>query len=158
MPTECVNPNITLIKYSGPVDNNVCKRDCGRLPGGRLAVHQNQDQYHCITMAGKGRSDYDKRPPIWTGIRVRSEGGLFNPLTNENVPVFDATISWFSNLSPYKTLLSGASEKKSENCIVISAGIFVETKCTSRFAKTCACSQGKRLPTTGIDPRVLSCS
>ena len=155
--TKCVHPNITLITYSERRDNFFCRRECGKLPGGRLAVPQNRHQYDCMTMAIKETAQH--RTPIWTGIRVRPNGGMFDPRTNKTVEVFvPQSDEQHTNLSPYQSLLVQASANKSENCIYFHNTFFVEAKCTFLHPNAapiqCACIQGKQLPTTGTDPRM----
>ena len=162
--TDCIDPNITLITYNERMDNFFCRRKCGKLSGGRVAVPQNRQQYDCITTAiVKGLAK--RETPFWTGIRVRPEGGLYDPLTNQTVEVFekrDSDRKLYGNLSPDHTLLIGHSTNRSENCIYLHRGFFVETKCTflhnGLLPIQCACIQGKQLPATGIDCGLLCCS
>ena len=144
VPTKCDRPKITLIIYPWfykDVGHSFCRQECGKLPGGRLAVPENREQYDCITMAYKRRAKHGT--PIWTGIRVRPNGGMFDPLTNKTVTVFEKEPS--GNLSPYHSFLFEASANKSENCVYLHNASFVETRCTllhSRRYIQCGCVQG----------------
>ena len=155
--TKCVRPNITLFTYNKRRDNLFCRRECGKLPGGRLAVPQNRAQYDCMTTAIGETAQH--QTPLWTGIRVRPNGGMYDPRSNKTVRVFVTNNADLpSNLSPYQSLLVKASANKSENCIYFHDSFFVEAKCTFLHPGDtpigCACIQGKRLPTTGTDPRL----
>ena len=154
--TTCIRPKITLITSSERRDNYFCSWECGKLPGGRLAIPRNRDQYLCMTKAINGLAQHET--PVWTGIRARRNGqGMFNPLTNEDVAVFETKDPNLRlNLSPYQTALVEASDNKLENCIYFHNTFFVETRCTLLHTGAapiqCACIQGKALPTTGIAP------
>ena len=155
--TKCVHPNITLIIYSERRDNLFCRRKCGKLPGGRLAVPQNRHQYDCMTTAIEERDQHET--PIWTGIRVRPDGGMFDPRTNKTVEVFvPQSDDQRGNLSPYQSLLVEASANKSENCIYFHDTFFVEARCSfihpNDVPIRCACIQGKQLPATSTDLRL----
>ena len=152
--TTCVHPKITLITYSERRDNFFCSRECGKLPGGRLAVPRNLHQYSCMTKAIKGLARH--KTPIWTGIRLRPNGVMFDPLTNNDVTVFErknTKLVW--SASRYH-MVHEASDNRRENCIYFHNGYFVETRCsflhTGDAPIQCACAQGKPLPTTKIDP------
>ena len=144
VPTKCDHPKITLVnlpKFYNGGGISPCRRACGKLPGGRLAVPENREQYDCITMANKGLAPHGT--PIWTGLQVRPNGGMFDPLTNKTVTVFEKKHAW--NLSPYHTFMVEASANKSENCIYLHNGYFVETRCTfNRIPEPiqCGCVQG----------------
>ena len=126
-----------MIFFSKRVDNFFCEQECSKRPSGRLAIPQNRQQYDCITTEIKGWAQHGT--PIWTGIRVRPNGAMFDPLTNENVTVFEKN---------HITL--EASANKNENCVYLHNGHFVETKCTfvhnNRLPIQCGCVQGKQFP------------
>ena len=87
--------------------------------------------------------------PIWTGIRVRPEGGMFDPLTNRDVTVFSTPPHHHIRISTYQTFLLDESENKAANCIYLHNQYFLETRCTfrhhGRAAIQCACEQGEYL-------------
>ena len=112
-----------------------------------MAVPRSQEQYVCLTSPIGGLGQYFT--PIWTGIRVRPEGGMFDPLTNNDVTVLSKPRPSHIPFSTYETLLYHQSQTKAENCIYLHDQYFVETRCTFRHwgkaAIQCACEQGKYL-------------
>ena len=110
-----------------------------------MAVPQNREQYDCITKGDKREPQH--ATPFWTGIRVRPEGGMFDPLTNENVKVYKKPDpNRHRNLSPYQSILVGQSCNRSENCIYFHNAFFVESICSYLHEGSkpiqCACVQG----------------
>ena len=147
VPTECAN--ITLIIYNeGHHDNYFCQRECGKLPGGRLAIPMNVAEYNCITMPIEGNLQY--QTPVWTGIGVRPGGGLYNPRTNQTVPrIFRQDPLVYSDLTSYGTLLVGVGHGDPRNCVYLHNTFYVEARCSFlhlNFAPVqCACERGKQL-------------
>ena len=77
--TRCVNPNLTILWYTNRYhDNYLCNRTCSQLPGGRLAVPINQEQLDCFLKSQREQVNAS----LWTGVRVRQSGELYDPLTN----------------------------------------------------------------------------
>ena len=139
-----------ITHITGYHDNYFCEQECGKLPGGRLAVPHNREQYDCMTSAVGGKPRHGTS--IWTGIRVRPEGGMFDPWTNQTVTVFDKEKTFgYRSISPYYSFLTAHSSNKTENCIYFFAGFFVETRCTFLYyyvgpPRQCACVQGNHFP------------
>ena len=84
--------------------------------------------------------------PLWTGIRVRQSGELYDPLTNTTLKVAKDNPTLFHSVhSSWETAV------KSRKCIFLdNAGYFVETICAIRTvvdvnssSLRCACYQGK---------------
>ena len=150
--TNCTSPNLTLITYTnGRKDNFFCRQECGKLPGGRLAVPRTQTQYDCLT----GLSGHGHNTPFWTGIRVRQTGGLMDPLTNRALPMLGNPETGWTMSTIYRTLSPEAWDgkvylNKSKVCIYLHDNYYVEAGCSfTHEGKTpiqCACYTGNLQP------------
>ena len=143
--TNCSSPNLTIITYkTGRHDNFFCAQECGKLPGGRLAVPRTQTQYDCLT----GISGHARTTPFWTGIRVRQTGGLFDPLTRNPLPILGNRSTGFTCSSVYRTVHGEwkVHFNKSEACIYLHNNYYVEAGCSfthkGRRPIQCACYTG----------------
>ena len=160
VPTKC--PNIILIIYDeGHHNRSFCAQECGKLRGGRLAIPMTLAEYNCITMPIEGKLQY--QTPVWTGIGVRPDGGLYNPRTGQSVPrFFKQDPQEYSGVTSYGSLLVGVGRgaPKRQNCIYLHNTFYVEARCSFlhlNFAPIqCACERGKQLVNTCIDPSILS--
>ena len=148
--TNCTFPNLTIINYTnGRKSNFFCRQECGKLPGGQLAVPRTQEQYDCLT----GLSGHGHKTPFWTGIHVGQTGGLLDPLTNNPLPLLGNPRTGGTCSTIYRTILPEAMLwptkvylNKSEVCIYLHDNYYVEAGCSfTDYDGTpiqCACYSG----------------
>ena len=141
----CLCPKFEIITYqSGRHDNNWCKKECAKLPNGSLAIPFNQVRYNRLVamVADQGRT------PLWTGIRVRFEGGLYDPRNDRKIDMYGVAPYSHHASSSYDTVLVNASTNRSHNCIYLHNRHYVESVCNythpNREPIMCACTRGER--------------
>ena len=99
-----------------------------------MAIPVDPKQYACILSTQEGLSD---QAPLWSGIRIRPDGNLFDSMTNTSVNILNGAPT---------TYLWESSSNRRENCVYFHGYKYVETRCTFLHTGTdairCACYQG----------------
>ena len=152
----CEQTKIKLIPFSGRKNILFCRKECAKLPGGRLAVPVTSQEYKCVTKGFNGSRRYET--PVWTAIGVETDVRLYDPRTNQTVEVFDIKNpdDYKPPLTKYITLQIYYGGYLPLNSIYLHNSFYCEVNFRYPVENgACACEQGKQLATTFNIPELF---